>query len=102
MQERNVMADAKAVQDEKPKPPFVRWIDKTTAKVVAEKLRVSVWAVYNWRRNALGIGGARPDPSRLGDILALAGGQITAADIYPPKEKKRRKKTIKKGRPDHG
>lgn len=64
---------------------FVQWIDEVTPEVIAQKLGVTKWAVYGWRRLALGqAGGSLPNPRRLGDLIRLAGGKITAADIYPP------------------
>jgi hypothetical protein len=76
----------------KPVPRFVAWIDDLTAKVVAQKLNVTVWTVYGWRRHALGqAGGFRPDPVRLGDILTASSGKLVAADIYPSPKKPKRK-----------
>lgn len=74
-----------AVPDTTKKPPrFVQWIDEMTPKVIAEKLGVSKWAVYGWRRHALGEpGGSRPSPDRLGAILRMAKGKLQAIDVYP-------------------
>jgi hypothetical protein len=67
---------------------FVQWIDEVTPRVVAEQLNVSVWAVYGWRRHAMGEkGGSRPSPDRLGAILRLAKGKLSAIDIYPEEPK---------------
>lgn len=68
----------------RPTARFVKWLDDTTVRTVADHLGVSIFTVYGWRRFALKKkGGNRPDPRHLGAILKLAAGRLTAADIYP-------------------
>lgn len=63
---------------------FGRWIDDVGAREISSKLGVTIWAVYAWRRGAESKSGRpRPDPSKLGAILRLAEGRLTAADVFP-------------------
>lgn len=64
---------------------FLKWIDDIgPAKIAADpSISVTRFAVYGWRRYAQGrADGYRPDPSKMGAILRLAAGALTAVDIY--------------------
>ncbi len=77
------MAPRKPLTKGKPLPAFVKFIDTYGAKALAETLEVTVWAIYGWRKGALGEpGGSRPDPSRMAAIIKASGGTLSAAVIY--------------------
>lgn len=78
----------------RPKPPtpapadsrFAAWIDEVTPRWLAEKMGITIYAVHWWRRGARGdANGCLPRGSKLAHILQLAGGKLTAADIYSRK-----------------
>lgn len=76
----------------KPKPAtptdsrFAAWIDEVTPRWLATQMGIDISLVYWWRRGARGEeNGCSPRPSKLAKILVLAGGKLTASDIYARK-----------------
>jgi hypothetical protein len=73
-------------------PRFAKWIEEYGVAKLADAMGVGRFAVYGWRRGSVNIangralsakGGTRPDPAKLSELIKLAAGQLTAADIYP-------------------
>jgi hypothetical protein len=71
-----------------PAPRFAKWLRDFGEEKVAEKLGVSVWTVFKWRQHADGQpNGAQPRTKHLAPLIRLAGGKLSAVDIYPPEKK---------------
>ena len=78
-------------------PRFAAWIDEQGAAKVATAMGVTKWTVYGWRRGSVNTangrtasagGGIKPEPGKLGELIKLAKGHLTAADIFPPRAKR--------------
>lgn len=91
MATKKVAAPKKEVE-----PRFAAWIMKRGVAQTAKDLGVTRFTIYDWVAGARNVAngrafnhavggrkGGRPSPEKMGAIIALAEGFLSAADIYP-------------------